>query len=168
MSLETGVLLPTPEPEETVESGDPLKDTPIQDADEVTYEPEKEIPLLVERRLRAMEDYFVQTLKEAYEFHKPLQQKNAEDLLQFQLGVVQRAGDKVAERVLTQGQALPDWWESLLAPYEESIEEERLAREEEERAALQAAAEEQASARVQEEEDIFEEDEEEEGDSVKN
>jgi large subunit ribosomal protein L24 len=96
ISLESGALLPIPAPEETVEGGDPLKDTAIQDADEDTYDRAKELPLLVERRLQAMENYFVRTLKESYEFHECLRQRNAEDMLSFQKSVVARATEKLA------------------------------------------------------------------------
>lgn len=96
ISLESGALLPIPAPEETVEGGDPLKDTAIQDADEDTYDRAKELPLLVERRLQAMENYFVRTLKESYEFHECLRQRNAEDMLSFQKSVVAQATEKLA------------------------------------------------------------------------
>ncbi|KPA79654.1 putative mitochondrial hypothetical protein [Leptomonas pyrrhocoris] len=96
ISLESGALLPVPPPEETVEGGDPLKDTAIQDADEDTYDRAKELALLVERRLHAMEEYFVSTLKESHEFHEDLRQRNAEDMQRFQKGVVVRATEKLA------------------------------------------------------------------------
>ncbi|KPI90034.1 hypothetical protein ABL78_0894 [Leptomonas seymouri] len=96
ISLESGALLPIPAPEETVEAGDPLKDTAIQDADEDTFDRAKEFPLLVERRLHAIEKYFVETLKESYEFHEGLRRRNAEDMQRFQKDVVVRATEKLA------------------------------------------------------------------------
>ncbi|EPY28014.1 hypothetical protein STCU_05344 [Strigomonas culicis] len=183
ISLESGVLLPTPEREDTVEAGDPLKDTPIQDADEPTYDEAKEMPLLVERRLRAMEDHFVQTLKEAYEFHEPLRRANAAALLGFQQGVVRRAADQLAGRVLRGGvaapqarvplqggadvvaevlaaeqravaaatagtAALPDWWEAMLRPYVEDLQEEQAAAAAEARERAQRAAAEASQDRL--------------------
>ncbi|CAJ1004953.1 hypothetical protein Q4I28_000268 [Leishmania naiffi] len=96
ISLESGALLPIPAPEETVEAGDPLKDTAIQDADEDTYDRQKEMPLLVERRLHAMEKYFVDSLRKSYEYHKPLQVRNAQDMKAFQRDVLVRATEKLA------------------------------------------------------------------------
>ncbi|KAG5502899.1 hypothetical protein JKF63_04670 [Porcisia hertigi] len=96
ISLESGALLPIPAPEETVEAGDPLKDTAIQDADEDTYDQQKEMPLLVARRLQAMENYFVDSLRKSYEYHKALQERNAEDMQAFQKDVLVRATEKLA------------------------------------------------------------------------
>ncbi|CAJ1027720.1 hypothetical protein Q4I30_004625 [Leishmania utingensis] len=96
ISLESGALLSIPAPEETVEAGDPLKDTAIQDADEDTYDRQKEMPLLVERRLHAMEKYFVDSLRKSYEYHKPLQVRNAQDMKAFQRDVLVRATEKLA------------------------------------------------------------------------
>lgn len=100
ISLESGALLPMPAAEDTVEGGDPLKDTAIQDADENTFDRAKELPLLVERRLQAMENYFVQSLKSSYEFHEGLRQRNAEDMQAFQQHVVERATEKLAAGAL--------------------------------------------------------------------
>ncbi|KAG5477303.1 hypothetical protein LSCM4_04521 [Leishmania orientalis] len=96
ISLESGALLPIPVPEEAVEVGDPLKDTAIQDADEDTYDRQKEMPLLVERRLQAMENYFVNSLRKSYEYHKALQVRNAQDMQAFQKDVLVRATEKLA------------------------------------------------------------------------
>lgn len=96
ISLESGALLPIPAPEEAVEAGDPLKDTVIQDADEDTYDRAKEMPLLVERRLQAMERYFVDALRQSHEYHHALQQRNAEDMQAFQRDVLALATEKLA------------------------------------------------------------------------
>lgn len=137
ISMESGVLLPIPEMEEAVESGDPLQDTAIADADEVTYDAARELPLLVERRLQEMENHFVKKLKASYEYHEPLRVNNAEQLQAFQKAVVDSATEKLAERLLyagangsqtavnpIAGEALPAWWHDMLAPYVEALEEE--------------------------------------------
>nr|7ANE_O Chain O, uL24m [Leishmania major] len=103
ISLESGALLPIPAPEETVEAGDPLKDTAIQDADEETYDREKEMPLLVVRRLQAMENYFVDSLQKSHEYHKALQMRNAQDMQTFQKDVLVRATEKLAAAAAVAG-----------------------------------------------------------------
>lgn len=107
ISLESGALLPTPAPEDTVEAGDPLKDTAIQDADEDTFDRAKELPLLVERRLQAMENYFVSSLKKSYEFHEGLRRRNGEDMQAFQNGVVACATEKLAATIASNDAAAP-------------------------------------------------------------
>lgn len=101
MSLTSGVLLPLPDRDEgAVEVGDPLKDTPIADADEVTYDPAKEISLLTEKKCQEMEQYFVNhSLKNSYAFHSALSTKNAEQMQAFQIAVVERAAEKLAMQV---------------------------------------------------------------------
>lgn len=105
ISLDSGVLLPIPARDSgaALETGDPLRDTPIQDADEETYDQETEIPLLVDRKLKAMENYFTQhVLKSSYEFHQPLHRANALEMRKFQTDVVKQAtsflSSAIAER----------------------------------------------------------------------
>nr|CCC89659.1 conserved hypothetical protein [Trypanosoma congolense IL3000] len=129
MSLQSGVLLPIPPPSDDLQVGDPLKDTPIQDADEATYDREAEMAVLVEKRLQAMEDHFVQTLKESYEFHEPLRRRNAEDMRQFQTDVVDAASMILGERLLEagafgEGSPLPAEWQEAITAHIEEIEAE--------------------------------------------
>lgn len=94
ISLESGILLPIPPREEdnALETGNPLCDTPIQDADEETYDVKTEQPLLVERKLRAMEEHFTNSvLRSSYEFHQPLRLANARAMQKFQVDVVEQA-----------------------------------------------------------------------------
>lgn len=136
MSLESGVLLPIPSLDSQMEVGDPLKDTPIHDADEATYD-EAEMQVLVQRRLQAMEDYFVRSLRKSYDFHEPLRVRNAEDMSAFQSDVLRTASTSLAEKLLTvHGEALPEWWQEAVMPHVEYIEEEARAT-----AAQKAAAE---------------------------
>ncbi|RNE98138.1 putative delta-1-pyrroline-5-carboxylate dehydrogenase [Trypanosoma conorhini] len=169
MSLESGVLLPIPPLDSSMEVGDPLKDTPIQDADEATYDREAEMAVLVQRRLHAMEDYFVRSLRDSYNFHEPLRAKNAEDMRAFQSGVVDAASTALAEKLLAvDGTALPAWWKDAIAPHVEGIKAEMLAAAEEEEEAAKAAtaADGETLERAMEQEDGFIEDgEEEEGES---
>lgn len=110
ISLESGVLLPLPEREEgTVEAGDPLKDTPITDADEATYDPAKEGPLLMEKKLQEMENYFISNnLRRSYEFHSELIKKNGQQLAAFQVSVVERATETLARRIAGRVGATPE------------------------------------------------------------
>ncbi|RNF06177.1 putative delta-1-pyrroline-5-carboxylate dehydrogenase [Trypanosoma rangeli] len=141
MSLESGVLLPIPPLDSSMEVGDPLKDTPIQDSDEATYDREAEMAVLVQRRLHAMEDYFVRSLQDSYEFHEPLRAQNAKDMRSFQSGVVDAASAALAEKLLrVDGTAPPAWWQDAIAPHVEGIEAEMLATAEEEAAKAMAAA----------------------------
>lgn len=98
MVLESGVLMPIPPREDGVQVGDPLKDTALQDAEEETLDMEKEMPRMVERRLQAMENHFVESMAKSHRFHAELQQRNAQDMLHFQRAVVQRATQKLVER----------------------------------------------------------------------
>ncbi|ORC89655.1 putative delta-1-pyrroline-5-carboxylate dehydrogenase [Trypanosoma theileri] len=141
ISLESGVLLPIPPLENNVEVGDPLKDTPIQDADESTYDAEAEMALLVEKRLHAMENYFVKSLQKSYAFHEPLRVRNAEDMRAFQVDVVEAASAALAEKLVADdSSSLPAWWKEAVAPHVEEVEEELRATAEREAAAAAAAA----------------------------
>lgn len=134
IALGSGTLIPIPPKDDSLEVGDPLKDTPITDADEPTYDAKLEMPLLVERRLRAMEEYFVRTLKDAHEYHQKLSEQNADSMLRFQHAVVATAADKLAAHAATGADAAgvvparPDWWQAMLAPYVETVAEEEAAR----------------------------------------
>ncbi|KAF8282288.1 mitochondrial ribosomal protein l24 [Trypanosoma cruzi] len=162
MSLETGVLLPIPPLDSGMEVGDPLKDTPIQDADEATYDREAEMAVLVQRRLHAMEEYFVRSLRKSYEFHEPLRTKNAEDLKAFQSDVVDAASTALAEKLLAVDGTTPStWWKDALAPYVESIEAEMRARAEEEEAEAAVAEGETLATQVAEEDEFLDEEEDE-------
>ena len=98
ISMTSGVLLPIPPRDDGVDVGDPLKDTPLQDADEQTYDAAAEQAILVQRKLKAMEDHFVQELKKSYEFHHALERRNAADMQHFQKAVVYRASELIAAR----------------------------------------------------------------------
>ncbi|PWV17002.1 hypothetical protein C3747_20g89 [Trypanosoma cruzi] len=162
MSLETGVLLPIPPLDSGMEVGDPLKDTPIQDADEATYDREAEMAVLVQRRLHAMEDYFVRSLRKSYEFHEPLRTQNAEDMKAFQADVVDAASTALAEKLLAVDGTTPSpWWKDALAPYVESIEAEMRARAEEEEAEAAVAEGETLATQVTEEDEFLDEEEDE-------
>ncbi|KAH8605370.1 hypothetical protein ERJ75_001598300 [Trypanosoma vivax] len=149
MSLESGVLLPIPPIQTDLEVGDPLKDTPIQDADEPTYDRESEMAVLVQRRLHAMENYFVQCLKNAYDYHEPLRLRNAEDMRQFQSDVVNEASIALGEKLLdmaasTGRSALPsEWWDSIEAHIEDIRDEEEEERLRQESAEAEANKEEE-------------------------
>lgn len=141
--LETGVLLPIPPKEDpaAMETGDPLRDTPYQDAEEETYDGKKEMELLVNRKLKAMENYFVgSVLKSSYEFHQPLRRANAAAMKQFQKDVVSKATSMLSEKLCNQFTSSdlmkkdPDsiWWKTMIGPYVEDLEAEVL--EEQERA----------------------------------
>ncbi|CCW64361.1 unnamed protein product [Phytomonas sp. EM1] len=154
--VESGVLLPIPPREDDLAVGDPLKDTPLMDAEEITYDAAAELPRLVEARLHAMETYFVGTLREAYEFHHPLRVENGEAMRAFQLAVVETAAEKLARKIATpsassafsgendiemekkeEEEEMPSWWREMAAPYVEQLAEE----EEEQRRREAAAAE---------------------------
>lgn len=107
LSLASGVMLPIPAKDFTIE-GDPLLDTPLQDAEEETYHEEKELAVIVQRKLRAMEDFFVSELKAGYEFHKDLFAKSAADMRQFQSDVVARAEAKAVES-LSRQEGADEW-----------------------------------------------------------
>lgn len=184
ISLDSGVLLPIPPRDSTssLETGDPLRDTPIQDAEEETYDSEAELPLLVDRKLKAMENYFTQNvLKSSYEFHQPFHRANALEMRKFQSDVVKRAttllGAAIAKRAVEFGAATEvgeedksevgtsrdsgtdgRWWATMLSPYMEEIylqEEEahELQEERERQAAEQAKAAQTPAARSDLEDD---------------
>ncbi|CCW70964.1 unnamed protein product [Phytomonas sp. Hart1] len=100
MALESGVLLPIPprEGDRGLAVGDPLRETAMFDVEEPTYDPARERPPMLERRLRAMEDHFVRALRAAHDFHQPLRRRNGEAMRDFQRGVVARAAERLAAR----------------------------------------------------------------------
>jgi large subunit ribosomal protein L24 len=100
MSLSSGALLPLPKNQETVETGDPMYDTPLEDAEEPTYMEEKELPMMVERKLRAMEDHFVESLKKANAHHDKYRRSNEHHLRLYQQQVVRRAANAVQHMAL--------------------------------------------------------------------
>lgn len=162
ISLSSGVLIPIPPRDENLDVGDPLRDTPIQDADEPTYNPDEEIPVLVERKLRAMEDHFISQLKLSYEFHSRLAARNEKDMRRFQVQVLKRATEIVTNELVKQDKAT--WWSEEMSPFLEQLEARA-----EERAAAAAAAASEASEGApslttvveEEDEEDIEEDEEE-------
>lgn len=165
ISLDSGVLLPIPsrDSNSTLETGDPLRDTPIQDAEEETYDEESEQPLLVDRKLKAMENYFTQqVLKSSYEFHQPLHRANALAMRNFQIDVVKKATSLLSPFIAERASSLTanvdppvdegsssstskpkneEWWMNMLAPYVEEIhlqeEEARQLKEERDREATE-------------------------------
>lgn len=90
ISLSSGTMLMIPKTDEKME-GDPLKDTPMADAEEETFDHDSEIQLLVDRKLRAMEDWFVKQLKHSYYMHKEYSAKNEVAVRTFQADVLERA-----------------------------------------------------------------------------
>ena len=90
ISLASGTVLPIPKEDVNIE-GDPLRDTPMLDAEEPTYDEEKELKTLVERKLQAMENGFIERLKASYEFHHEHAVENANDMKRFQADVMDRA-----------------------------------------------------------------------------
>lgn len=113
ISLSSGVLLPIPPRDESIDVGDPLKDTPFQDAAEPTYDAEAELSVLTERKLRAMEEHFVRRLKKSYNFHHSLSKRNEEDMRKFQQDVVQRAAVSAIDAL--HDTLNPDWWREEVA-----------------------------------------------------
>ena len=99
VSLTTGVLLPIPKDATQVYEGDPLHDTPLSDAEEDTYDEANELPVIVERKLKALEDHFVDGLKQAHEYHQKLEAQNATELFDYQYDVIERAASIVAQRL---------------------------------------------------------------------
>lgn len=131
ISLQSGTILPIPPRNESkgVETGDPLKDTPYQDALETSYEAEKEMAVLVERKLAALEEHFVASLKQSYEFHKSRQEENALAMRQFQKDALIEAVSRVTEEMNKNAEQLEDWWFEDLAPHVEVVEREAAAEE---------------------------------------
>lgn len=105
VSLASGVLLPIPSRDGgMVYEGDPLHDTPLQDAEEDTYDEATELPVIIERKLKALEDHFVEQLRVAHEFHREHEARNAASLGQYQRDVLARAKEIIAQRLLLQQQ----------------------------------------------------------------
>lgn len=100
VSLASGVLLPIPKDAPLVYEGDPLHDTPLQDAEEETYDEATELPVIIERKLKALEDHFVDQLRLAHDFHRDHEAHNAADLAQYQRDVVTRAKEIIAQKLL--------------------------------------------------------------------
>lgn len=162
MSLESGILMSIPPVNDELEVGDPLKDTPIQDADEATYDREAEQAVLVDKRLEAMEEHFVQSLKQSYEFHEPLRRKNAEDMRQFQTDVIDMACAMLGERLLdtvnaSDTSSFPAEWQEAIAMHVEEIEAEM----EEVAAKEMAEAKEGGAAENEQHDDDLDDDEDE-------
>jgi len=100
MSLQTGTLMPIPKEKENVEMGDPINDTPLEDAREPTYMEDKELPVMIARKLRAMEDHFVNDLRESHARHAQYRAENVEYLRQYQQAVVTQAAGFVMEALI--------------------------------------------------------------------
>lgn len=94
--MESGVMLPIPTPPPNVD-GDPLNDTPYQDAEEPTYDEAEEQPLLIQRKLKAMEDHFVKQLEDSYKFHTAQAAKNYRSLREYQSDVLSLAETMLAD-----------------------------------------------------------------------
>lgn len=102
VSLQSGVVLPVPKSSSTanvVYEGDPLADTPLNDAEEDTYDEVAELPVIVERKLKALEDHFVGQLREAHEFHREHEAQNAAAQEAFQRAVVSRTKEMLARKL---------------------------------------------------------------------
>ena len=139
--MESGTILTTPDKKAQTDSlGDPLRDTPYGDAFEATYRPDEELPILVERKLQAMEEGFIAKLKSSYEFHSERQKQTAEQMRQFQLSAQNLAISKVAKLINDSAEGLDDWWFEELAPYTARIEAAEAALQAERDAAAAAAA----------------------------
>jgi large subunit ribosomal protein L24 len=98
ISMASGVMLPIPK-EDPALDGDPLHDTPLHDAEEVTYDERAEMPVLMERKLKAMEQHFVGELKAAHEYHDGLERQNYKEMLKYQLDVVARAEELIVQNI---------------------------------------------------------------------
>lgn len=109
ISLASGVLMPIPETQDEITS-DPLRDTPYHDAAEETYNAAEEIDVLAQRKLRAMEDYFVERLKAAHELHGPLSDANATQMMAFQRDVVDLADETLLAKLADSLDSRGKWW----------------------------------------------------------
>lgn len=105
MSLSSGTLLPLPKKDIDVDIGDPLHDTPMEDAQGETYMEDKELPVMVARKLRAMEDHFVGQLQESYVRHEAYRQENVAHLRRYQQEVVRQAAAFVMEALIPTSEA---------------------------------------------------------------
>jgi len=156
ISLNSGVLLPIPPRDDSLDVGDPLKDTPYQDASEPTYDAEAELAVLTERKLRAMEEHFVRRLRTSYEFHHALSQRNEQDMRAFQKDVVDRAATSAVDALFESLDA-NRWWDDI-EPMVSSLRDADAER------AAAAAASTGADTKAQDEADEEEGEEEEEED----
>jgi large subunit ribosomal protein L24 len=100
MSLTTGTLLPLPKPSNDIDVGDPMHDTPLEDAREPTYMEDKELPVIVARKLRAIEDNFVRDLKTLNDKHDTYRAANDKYLRRYQQEVVKQAAQLVISALI--------------------------------------------------------------------
>ena len=149
ISMTTGTILPLPPAAaNTVATGDPLRDTPYHDAVEETFEKKKEMAVLVERKLAALEEHFVKSLRAAYQSHSRYADANAKEMRHFQRAAVRSAIDKVAGDLSATAESLDDWWFRELAPIVEDIEERKAAKLAAHEASKQKAREASADAQA--------------------
>lgn len=100
VSLGSGVLLPIPKDTAPVYEGDPLHDTPLQDAEEDTYDEATELPVIIERKLKAIEDHFVDQLRIAHDYHREQELKNAQNMDKYQRDIIARTKEIIAQKLL--------------------------------------------------------------------
>lgn len=110
ISLASGVMFPIPSREEKLE-GDPTKDTPLVDAQVETFDHDREIGIMVERKLKAIESHFVERLQTAYRYHKQKAEMNYEETMQYQRDVLKEAVRMVAQRAASDGTVKEWWWQ---------------------------------------------------------
>jgi large subunit ribosomal protein L24 len=119
VSLQSGVVLPVPKGSaatNVVYEGDPLHDTPLQDAEEDTYDEAAELPVIVERKLKALEDHLVAQLRAAHDFHREHEAENAAQMAQYQRDVVVRTKELLAQRLAADEGLLASWAAGLEDP----------------------------------------------------
>lgn len=124
ISMLTGTILPMASKTApgSVETGDPLRDTPYHDAAEVTYDEDKEMAVLVERKLAALEKHFTDDLRKRYFKNRDYANANARQMRRFQADAVQQATAKVLSELDRTAEQLDDWWFEDLAPYMAELE----------------------------------------------
>ena len=90
VSTSSGAVFEIPEISKPSALGDPLLDTPFQDATEETNI-HGDIDVLAQQKLEALEQHFVGKLKAVYEFYHPMEEQVALDHDKFQWDVWIRA-----------------------------------------------------------------------------
>jgi hypothetical protein len=89
-----------PKPSNDIDVGDPMHDTPLEDAREPTYMEDKELPVIVARKLRAIEDNFVRDLKTLNDKHDTYRAANDKYLRRYQQEVVKQAAQLVISALI--------------------------------------------------------------------
>ena len=98
VSTTSGTVFEIPERPKDTQLGDPLLDTPIQDAEEKTNVTD-DVEVLAQQKLEALEQHFVGKLKAAYEYYQPMQEQIAADHEKFQWDVWIRAKEILRRKI---------------------------------------------------------------------